>query len=521
MPTKLTLCYRIKTHEMSRIRRVKCDEGKPECRRCLSTGRKCDGYNTVDTFVTGNIGSAKEQPKQTSGVHTVILPHPLPYESYTPLEARCLEYFQNSTLKALSGFTVSDFWSGLVLQLSRSEPVVRHAVLAFSSFHETREKVHFSSFPDHSVSNHQEYQDEFALQNYTRAVSLLRQELSKRQQSKTVALVSCILFVCIEFLRGNNDSAIAHLRCGLSILRLQPDHVGDADTPTDIPDPSIPPQFARLSLVQSMYDQPRGRKFIEPIELPNEDHHTLKTLDHAKNSITNLTNAVLSFHLMNEHGLFADENDAIMSQHELIKQHGEWLASFDTLVESIKTSATETVRAANMIRLHYLHSSIWANRSIYGNEESFDTDFDAFGEIVDVAEKVVNPLNGGEGPGWFPSSFSVDTGLVPALLFTSTKCRHQETRRRACRLIRKSPRREGLWNSLEAAKVAELVIGIEEEVLSEDSGLLKPPEWARIHGFVIHPRDPPDSKRQLIELNWKPGGQEQEAFDVRSEYIVW
>lgn len=27
-----------------KIRRVKCDETKPNCKRCTSTGRKCDGY---------------------------------------------------------------------------------------------------------------------------------------------------------------------------------------------------------------------------------------------------------------------------------------------------------------------------------------------------------------------------------------------------------------------------------------------------------------------------------------------
>ncbi|KAI9654046.1 MAG: hypothetical protein M1831_005563 [Alyxoria varia] len=504
-----------------KIRRVKCDEGKPECKRCLNTGRKCDGYSTVETFITGNIRGVKEQSKPISHGHAIILPNPSPNEPYTPLEVRCLEYFQGSTLKALSGFTESEFWSRLVLQLSRSEPVVRHAVLAFSSFHETREKEHLSTFPDHSTLTKQEYQDEFALQNYTKSVSLLRKRLSENQQSKTVALVSCILFVCIEFLRGNNDSAIAHLRSGLSILRLQPENVSDADTPTDTPDPSIPPQFARLSLVQSLYDQPKGKKFIEPMEVPIEDHDTLNTLDHAKNSITNLTNAVLSFHLMNDHDLFADESDATMSQHDLIKQHCEWLAAFDTLVDSIKTSATESIRAANMIRLHYMLSSIWANKSISGNEESFDAHLNAFEEIVDVAEKVVSPVNGDEGPGWSPSSFSVDTGLIPALLFTATKCRHRETRRKACKLIRKSPRREGLWDSLEAAKIAELIIRIEEDSFSDDHELSMPSGWARIHGFVIHPRDPIDSQRQLIDLNWKPGGQEQGAFDVRSEYIVW
>lgn len=29
-----------------RIRKIKCDEEKPNCRRCFSTGRQCDGYSS-------------------------------------------------------------------------------------------------------------------------------------------------------------------------------------------------------------------------------------------------------------------------------------------------------------------------------------------------------------------------------------------------------------------------------------------------------------------------------------------
>jgi len=37
-----------------RIRRVKCDEAKPSCQRCTSTGRKCDGYNRVEAAQQAN-----------------------------------------------------------------------------------------------------------------------------------------------------------------------------------------------------------------------------------------------------------------------------------------------------------------------------------------------------------------------------------------------------------------------------------------------------------------------------------
>ncbi|KAL2829505.1 hypothetical protein BDW59DRAFT_142169 [Aspergillus cavernicola] len=42
-----------------RIRRVKCDEGKPDCGRCRSTGRKCDGY-THPPLAGGGFGSAPD-----------------------------------------------------------------------------------------------------------------------------------------------------------------------------------------------------------------------------------------------------------------------------------------------------------------------------------------------------------------------------------------------------------------------------------------------------------------------------
>ena len=35
-----------------RIRRIKCDEARPACERCLSTGRTCDGYPSVFRAVT-------------------------------------------------------------------------------------------------------------------------------------------------------------------------------------------------------------------------------------------------------------------------------------------------------------------------------------------------------------------------------------------------------------------------------------------------------------------------------------
>ena len=37
------------TENRDRARRIKCDEGKPFCRRCVSTGRECHGYTETET----------------------------------------------------------------------------------------------------------------------------------------------------------------------------------------------------------------------------------------------------------------------------------------------------------------------------------------------------------------------------------------------------------------------------------------------------------------------------------------
>jgi hypothetical protein len=60
------------------IRRIKCDERKPQCERCASTGRNCDGYDPLRALpfeISPRPRRAKELPP-ISGTHcTKTLPH--------------------------------------------------------------------------------------------------------------------------------------------------------------------------------------------------------------------------------------------------------------------------------------------------------------------------------------------------------------------------------------------------------------------------------------------------------------
>ncbi|KAI6782956.1 uncharacterized protein J7T54_002116 [Emericellopsis cladophorae] len=59
-------------------------------------------------------------------------------------------------------------------------------------------------------------------------------------------------------------------------------------------------------------------------------------------------------------------------------------------------------------------------------------------------------------------SFSAEMGVVPPLFVVATKCREGILRRKAIELLRSSPRREGMWDSELAARVAQLVMDLEE-----------------------------------------------------------
>ncbi|KXH34621.1 hypothetical protein CNYM01_03875 [Colletotrichum nymphaeae SA-01] len=104
-----------------KIRKIKCDETKPSCRRCNDTGRKCDGY----------LAQASVEFK----IHAALRHH----GSDSASERRSLQYFYEYAAPRLSGPRKPAFWTYFVMQLSQSEPIVKYSLLAISQLYEARE----------------------------------------------------------------------------------------------------------------------------------------------------------------------------------------------------------------------------------------------------------------------------------------------------------------------------------------------------------------------------------------------
>lgn len=114
-------------------RRVKCDEERPECNRCVSSGRKCPGYvESPSSKSTSPISSRNSSASPP--VDTII--HVSPTTAYLNDERRQLDFFISHAAPRLAGNFDQDFWCGSVLQAAQHEPVILDCLLAISTLYE-------------------------------------------------------------------------------------------------------------------------------------------------------------------------------------------------------------------------------------------------------------------------------------------------------------------------------------------------------------------------------------------------
>lgn len=123
-----------------------------------------------------------------------------------------LEFYYHCAIPNLSNRFDNGFWSRTVLQMARAEPSVQHALIALGYLAKTE--------PGSLKHAHARLRclDNTLNRHYSKAVSSLVKRMSEHTCSIEVGLVSCLLFVCIEFFRGNFLTAFSHLHSGLRII---------------------------------------------------------------------------------------------------------------------------------------------------------------------------------------------------------------------------------------------------------------------------------------------------------------
>lgn len=221
---------------INRIRRVKCDEAKPFCVRCTSTGRKCDGYdiNANPRSRKCEVALAKTSPNRhpPTAVSAASMAMSLPRPLLADISGTEVERFYFNCFRTIAGEAVgirhkynSMFWKETVPQYCYEVESMKHAFIAFGAayhnFQTAGERVDPSAPPSKT--------ERFIIQQYSLAMKGLAQDTQQVSVRRRygITLISCIAFFCIEMLRNDWHAALTHLSNGLQLMANLPDEVSD------------------------------------------------------------------------------------------------------------------------------------------------------------------------------------------------------------------------------------------------------------------------------------------------------
>lgn len=198
---------------------MKCDETRPVCTRCMRDAWACDyaPKKYIPPTISARDGSKpprqKGTPLPTYDVRDensiTLLRSCFNNFAGTFKEHRFMDFFISKTAADLGLFAENTLWSIDICRIAFTEKPVQHAVIAVAALHED----HLRELELQHPMN-----QSFSLSQYNKAIRTLNKRLSNDETSYRITLVTCLLFVYLEFLQGSPENALSHLHSGLKLL---------------------------------------------------------------------------------------------------------------------------------------------------------------------------------------------------------------------------------------------------------------------------------------------------------------
>lgn len=494
-----------------KIRRVRCDEGKPDCQRCVSTGRKCDGYAKEDRSplsasapqTTISPGSTRaSEPFFARSQHTTLALRPtLPQRCSK--EARSYRYFLEVAGPSLAGVFDGDFWLAELPRACHADPAIWHAVVCLGAAHETN-TLDFTvgSYPPQKI---------FALQQFSHAIRSLTERPSQRTDIWRALTIS-VIFTCVCKVQGLHSQARMHLASGRQLLEelqsceeQQPAPLGATATASTVPPQtsSIPISLAPLkdlllNLEVLIYFKDNGdliqapelvaaskifhlwRLYEAPLETPTDSGTarplTVDNLTHALQAIESLFGALI--YLRQQLVRQSSKTDPNIGDGDLgyfVAREAPYVRCFKQVRKAHDLFVKETIRspeAQSVVpykALLTLSLALAATRLIFVGDPELpdqskrDEDLpQQYEYIVNLAERILKPDHRQHLP------FARSGTLQSALFAVAYMGKPQSVRRRAVQLMTQYPRQEGINNSLESASIANAIMTREQELLRRE-----------------------------------------------------
>lgn len=402
------------------------------------------------------------------------------------LEKRALAFFRGLVAPNMNGPLANTFWTCTVPMMAETDLAVTHALIALASLYE-----YFSTMPAWKVASNM-MKWAVAIHHYNTAITAIAFS-PKQQRSTDTVLVVCALFICIEFLRGDPQSAILHSAHGVQLLNSM-DHSGEVAA--IFQHLSIVPYFfgADISTFPILKDgKCKYRKDIDRCQSVAEVEYSLDPLLYR---CAKLVRSV-DFHRFGIGTELMSLESAKLQQQEVIGELDQWWKSFIRFRTHYHPPPLPTTPdrqqqqhqyqrntpALALLEMRWLIARIWSSTFLATDESVYDEHVDKFRRVVDTAVGVQQQYRGRQREG----SFCFSIGFGPLLYFAAIKCRFLEIRLAALSAMnRLFYKRETLWDQPVRLAIAKRVVEFEHNIqISFQNGFAVP----RQGGDFLQPAD--------------------------------
>ncbi|KAE8548342.1 hypothetical protein EYB25_008720 [Talaromyces marneffei] len=454
-------------------RHKKCDENRPSCRRCIASGRECEGYYTapdkqvkaarpVRQYVLIIPKTSLAQIPQPKLAISLSLNSPSQVD-LTPPERWHLHFFRNATARLCGAYFHDEFWHGLVHQLSEEQPAVRYAVIAMSARQAQFEREQLQQ----ATKSEQEL---LSLKQCNKAIASLRNFLVKEPPGAArnqVVLATCAVLVYLALFEDDTKVADYHFQSGYRLLQewRKDDFNGSSSAP------ALVRTFAQLQLHRSTCTNPKV--FVEeddPIlsSLVVEDLRPTKS--EVNPEVVNHFIVVLGWILLQNdpHGFMLGHTGRLLRSGEaaVLSMLRLWRIQLkrSVLMHSDTVSLPDHDTLSILVLWsEVIHIKLSTNSQPALNEHSemrFDNFLTHFQRVVVLVKSILIAPRSSS----ILSDFPARVVLIPPLLFCGFKCRDWQVRRQVMQLLQELRDHEDPW-------VSGSILALEEIIKVESEGI--------------------------------------------------
>ncbi|EXJ77513.1 hypothetical protein A1O3_09740 [Capronia epimyces CBS 606.96] len=432
-----------------KIRRVKCDEGRPCCTRCSSTGRKCDGY--LDRTPAPN------QPAPAALLVIWNLDVDLTTWDRDHVVRTGFRFFADMCAPVLLNYGSHFFWTQLVLQAGQACLSVKHLIVAVS-----RLACHNLGLLPGVESP---MDDRIFLSHYGQALKSFSQT---KNLDQGIALMACLLLILCDEFQQRPFAALQHIIAGRKILA---SYCANRSTYRNTTVEEIGPIFSKLELRTGELNQqtqpshtrwqlPTAHYSVDVIDLQPFSNlgvfaRMASTLEAAK-SLQTIAAACTSLRLTGQ-----PPQTRFHTVPLLTDQLNTWFEEFSRFDAGMSREITPASRAElQLLRTYHLCLHVLSRCAPFDQECAFDIYSGAMDHIM-VCAGLLIPFT--------------TTRLIPILFLVATRYRSVSFRRRAIEMLSQC----GLDGQI-LARIALKVVQLEERRVKEPIVSADIPEASRI-----------------------------------------